>query len=68
MLHPHGVSVSLNALLHGLSLLVQNHAHPCLSIPSDRSNFELIDKASHDKEEVFVGSGRRSGDTTPTTF
>ena len=31
-------------------------------------SFKFIEKASHDKEEVFDGSVRMSGDTTPSTF
>ena len=62
------MAVSFNDLLNGLLPLLQHHAHPCLPSTSDRSNFELIETASHDKEEVFVGSGRRSGETIPTTF
>ena len=51
-------------------MLVQHHAHHCLPSTSDLSKLlaYIIEKASQDKEEVFVGCGRRSGDTTPTTF
>ena len=45
-------------------MLVQHH---CLPSTSDLSKLlaYIIEKASQDKEEVFVGSGRRSGTLQP---
>ena len=46
---------------------VQHHAHHCLPSTSDLSKLlaYIIEKASQDKEEVFVGCGRRSGTLQP---